>query len=247
MRTSWMYCVILSVAAASALGARCAAQEVGFVDLTKVTAHRGLRRPSPTRGANEARSGVQEVRPCFDSVNSESELRTTLVSLDRTHYQVGDEPTFEVTVENVSSAPLRIPFSRHLADLQPENPAQKFARSELQLVLWIAAGTEWSANTGGGVTLYGAEDHPNTMLTLSPGEWVRIIGKGKFILPAEGVSAELIPSGHPIDHVYAQVSLYRVETLLTPTAAATLSREACLRQTQGGSVPIALAIASPRQ
>ncbi len=211
MRTSWMYCVILSVAAASALGARCAAQEVGFVDLTKVTAHRGLRHPSPTRGANEARS------------------------------QVGDEPTFEVTVENVSSASLRIPFSPHLADLQPENPAQKFTHSELQLVLWIAAGTEWRANTGGGVTLYGAEDHPNTMLTLNPGEWVRIIGKGKFVLPAEGVSAELIPSGHPIDHVYAQVSLYRVETLLTPTTAATLSREVCLRHAQGETVPLALA------
>jgi len=236
-----MYCVILSVAAASALGARCAAQEVGFVDLTKVTAHRGLRHPSPTRGANEARSGVQEVRPCFDSVNSEGELRATLVSLDRTHYQVGDEPTFEVTVENVSSASLRIPFSPHLADLQPENPAQKFTHSELQLVLWIAAGTEWRANTGGGVTLYGAEDHPNTMLTLNPGEWVRIIGKGKFVLPAEGVSAELIPSGHPIDHVYAQVSLYRVETLLTPTTAATLSREVCLRHAQGETVPLALA------
>jgi len=172
-------------------------------------------------------------------------LRATLVSLDRTHYQVGDEPTFEVTVENVSSAPLRIPFSPHLADLQPENPAQKFTHSELQLVLWIAAGAEWSANTGGGVTLYGAEDHPNTMLTLNPGEWVRIIGKGKFVLPAEGVSAELVPSGHPIDHVYAQVSLYRVETLLTPTTAATLSREVCLRHAQGETVPIALA--SPRQ
>src|SRR6266853_505987 len=106
-----MYCVILSVAAASALGARCAAREVGFADWTKVTARTGLRRPSPTRVANEARSGVEEVHPCFDSVNNEGELRATLVSLDRTHYQVGDEPTFEVTVENVSSAPLRIPFS----------------------------------------------------------------------------------------------------------------------------------------
>jgi hypothetical protein len=53
---------------------------------------------------------------------------------------------------------------------------------------------------------------------LNPGEWVRIIGKGKFVLPADGSVGERIHSGHAVDHAYAQVSLYRLETLLTPTA-----------------------------
>ena len=44
-------------------------------------------------------------------------------------HQVEDEPTFEVTVENVGSTPLSILFSPHLADLQPEDPAQKIAYS----------------------------------------------------------------------------------------------------------------------
>ncbi len=78
------------------------------------------------------------------------------------------------------------------------------------------------------------------MLTLNPGESARIIGKGKIVLPKDGVSIDLSDSGHGVDHVYAQVSLYRVETLLAPTAAATVSREACLRQTQGQTVPIVL-------
>jgi hypothetical protein len=138
------------------------------------------------------------------------------VSLDRTQYRVGDEATFEITVENVGSASLWIPFSPLLADLQPEDPAQKFAYSELRLFLWIAAGKEWAVNTGGS-SLYGAEDHADTMLMLNPGKWVRIIGKGKFVLPADGVG-ERIHSGHAVDHAYAQVSLYRLETLLTPTA-----------------------------
>jgi hypothetical protein len=239
MRSNRIPCVTLAAAIAAGMGAKCLAQEVGSVDLTEVTARTDLRRPPPTPGASGARGGNHEVHACFDSTNNAGTLRTTLASLDRTQYRVGDEPTFEVTVENVGSLPLKIPFSPHLADLQPADPGQKFTYSELAVVLWIG-GTQWSANTGGGVALYGAEDHADTMLTLNPGESVRIIGKGKFVLPTDGVSAEVIHSGHAVDHVYAQVSVYRVETLLTPTAVATLSREVCLRQTQGESVPIAL-------
>jgi hypothetical protein len=47
--------------------------------------------------------------------------------------------------------------------------------------LWIASSERWSTNTGDGVILYGSNDHPNTMLTLLPGEWVRVIGKGHLI------------------------------------------------------------------
>jgi hypothetical protein len=49
----------------------------------------------------------------------------------------------------------------------------------------------------------------------NPGEWVRIIGKGKFVLPADGSVGERIHSGHAVDHAYAQVYLDRLETLLT--------------------------------
>src|SRR5438445_11723198 len=165
MRINRICCVTLALTIASAVVASCAAQEVGFVDLTKVTARTDLRSPQPTRESNKARGGINQVQDC-DSIKNEGELRTTLVSLNRTHYQDGDEPKFEVTVENVASAPIRIPFSPHLADLQPENPAQKFAYSELRLALWIAAGTHWSATTccGDGTVLYGVADHPRTML-----------------------------------------------------------------------------------
>jgi len=239
MRINPIRCVGLALAITFVSGACCEAQEVGVVDLTKVTARTELRRPQPTRTSNKARGGFNKVQAC-DSIKNEGELRTTLVSLNHTHYQDGDEPKFEVTVENIASAPIRIPFSPHLADLQPENPAKKFAYSELHLRLWIAAGTDWDSTTGDGIVLYGAEDHAGTMLTLNPGESVRIIGKGKFLLPDDLMIAGLIRSGHDVDHAYAQSSLYRVQTLLPPKAAATVSREVCLRQTPGVTVPIAL-------
>jgi len=218
----------------------CPAQEVASLDLTKIAARVDLRRPKATSLVTDGYNGTQHTYSCRDSTNQAGALRTSLLSLDRTHYQVGDEPMFEVTVENTGSVPVRIPFSPHLADLQPKNPGQEFAYYELQIVLWIAAGEQWSTNTGGGVILYGANDHANTMLTLNPGEWLRVVGKGHLVLDKSLVKLTL--SGHPADHVYAQASIYRAETLITPTQSATLSREVCLAQTHEQTVPIQLAI-----
>jgi hypothetical protein len=229
----------LALAVATAFVSTCRAQEVASVDLTKVAARDDLRRPeatSPVTGGYS--SGTEQTSPCFDSTQEVGALRTSLVSLDRTHYQIGDEPRFEVTVENAGSTPVRIPFSPHLADLQPKDPAQKFAYSKLQITLWIAASKQWSTDSGGGVILYGADNHANTMLTLNPGEWVRVIGKGHLVLDEDLV--KLSKSGQPADYVYVKSSVYRQETLITPTLSATASREVCLAQTQGQSVPIQL-------
>jgi hypothetical protein len=238
MRRNCIEWVTLFSLIAIAVGVDCFAQEVAFIDLTKVTAHRELRRPTPSKNTSELRGGVEHTYGCGDSRKNAITLRSALVSLDRTHYQIGDEPVFEVTVENTGSTSLRIPFSPQLTDVQPKDPAQKFAYSELRLQLWIAADIWWSANTGGGVTLYGADDHPDTMITLNPGEWARIIGKGKFALPTDRV--QLLPSGRSIDHAYAQAELYRSETLLTARATGTVKHELCALQENQASIPMTL-------
>ena len=51
------------------------------------------------------------------------------------------------------------------------------------------------------------------MLTMHPGEWVRIIGAGEIILPDEK-SMRFIPNGDAVNHANAQVSIHEVETLL---------------------------------
>jgi hypothetical protein len=231
--------LILALAVATALVSTCPAQEVAFLDLTKVAARVDLRRPKASSPRAGGYNGIDATYPCSDPTHNMGALRASLVSLDRTHYQVEDEPTFEATVENVGSTPLGIPFSPHLADLQPKNPAQKFAYSELRIELWIAAGSRWSTNSGGVVALYGSPEHASTMLTLNPGEWVRVIGRGHLRLD-ENIKPLL--SDHPADQVYAQASIYRDETLITPTQSANTSHEACLAQTQGQSIPIELTI-----
>src|SRR5215469_16588727 len=103
-------CEILAIAVAFVVGANCVAQEVGSVDLTKITTRMELRRPPPQHESGPC-GGIEQIRGCFDSSKKVGALRADVVSLDRTHYQVGDEPTFEVTLENAGAGPVRIPFS----------------------------------------------------------------------------------------------------------------------------------------
>jgi hypothetical protein len=215
----------------------CAAQEVSFLDLTKTAARVDLRRPKAASLTPAVHSGAQDLYHCPDPTNNVGTLRISLVSLDRTLYQAGDEPKFEVTVENAGATPVRIPISPHLADLQHKDAAQEFAYYELQIVLWIDA-DNWSTNTAGGATLYGANDNANTMLTLNPGEWIRVIARGRLVLDSS--LADLIRSGHRADHLHAEASVYREKTLITPTQSATSGRELCLAQIQGQTLPIEL-------
>jgi hypothetical protein len=229
----------LSLTAATVLLSTCLAQEVASIDLTKVEARVDLRRPKATSEVTGGYSGAESTKWCSDSDRTGA-LDTSLVSLDRTYYEVGDEPRFEVRLQNTGYVPIRIPFSPHLADLQPKDPAQKFGYYELQIALWIAADKRWSTNMCGSAILYGDDSHANTMLTLQPGEWVRVVAKGNMRL--DDTLLELIRSGSPANQAYAQTTVLRAETLITPKHSATVSREFCVAQTHGPTLPIQLTI-----
>jgi hypothetical protein len=77
-------------------------------------------------------------------------------------------------------------------------------------------------------------------VALNQGQWIRIIGKGKWTLPSDEPVSGLIRSGNVADHAFARVSLYQVETLLTATTTAMVRR--CLQQAQGESVPLSIPV-----
>ena len=223
----------------------CVAQEVGFVDLTQIVTRTQLRHPAPRSDEATDRRGGGGI---FDSRHDNCDvpnapkdvgaLRTTLVWLDRDKYAVGDHQKFEVRIETVGSVPVELPFSPHLADLQPVDASQKFGYSVMRVEFWIG-GTRWEwTSSEGEVALYGASQHPGTMLTMHPGEWVRIIGTGIISRPEDVM--RLIRNGDAVNHANAQVSIHEVETLLTANAYAAISRAVCLNRSQGPSVAIKL-------
>ena len=141
-------------------------------------------------------------------------------------------------IENVGSVPVEMPFSPHLADLQPADPSQKFGYSLVTVQFWIG-GTKWEwTSSEGDVALYGASQHPGTMLTMHPGEWVRIIGTGKITRPDDVM--RFIRNGDAVNHANAQVSIHEVETLLTANAEATISHGVCPNRSQGPSAGMKL-------
>ena len=234
----------LGVVIALALGTSiaCVAQEVGFIDFTQIVARTELQHPAPrSDDASERRGGTAAIHECGPRATEAGALRTTLIWLDRSEYAVGDHEEFEVRIQNVGSVQIEFPFSPHLADLQPADASQKFGYSSAKVELWIG-GTNWDANTGGTVTLYGADQHPGTILTMRPGEWIRIIGKGTITLPGEVMA--FIRNGDVVSHANAQVSIYKAETLMTATALATVSHGVCPNQSQEPNV--AMTIDEPR-
>ena len=232
----WAHRLNLPLATIAALLSSCSAQEVASVDLTAVEARVDLRRPKATSETTGGHSYAQSTTHCADSAHKTGAMETSLVSLDRTHYLVGDEPRFEVTLQNTGSEPISIPLSPHLADLPPKDPAKEFAYKELQITLSIASSERWSTNTGGTAGLYGDDNHPNTMLTLQSGEWVRVVAKGNIRIH-DGL-IRLIASRFPADHAYAEASLFPEETMVTARQSATVAREICVVQTRGQTMPI---------
>jgi hypothetical protein len=225
----------------------CLAQEVGFVDLTQIVTRTELRHPAPrSDDATDRRGGGGIIDSSHDDCDvpnapkGAGALRTTLVWLDRDEYAVGDHPKFEVRIENVGSVPVELPFSPHLADLQPADASQKFGYSVMKVQFWIG-GTRWECTSSeGDVALYGASHHPGTMLTMHPGEWVRMIGTGIITRPADVM--RFIRNGDAVNHANAQVSIHEVETLLTANAYATISHAVCPNRAQGPSVAMKLEI-----
>ena len=97
---------------------------------------------------------------------------------------------------------------------------------------WIG-GTKWEwTSSEGDITLYGASQHAGTMLTMHPGEWVRIIRTGKIILPDEKIM-RFIRNRDAVNHANSQVSIHEVETLLAANASATISHGVCPNRSQG--------------
>ena len=214
-----------------------AAQEVASVDLTQTTQRTTLRRPPSTASTSGGATGTNENHACTDPSKGIGTLRTTLVALDHPQYQFGNQPTFEVTIENVGAQPVQLPYSPHLADLQPADASRSFDFSQLSVVLWIG-GKRWNANMGGMVNLYGSDDHPETMLTLHVGEWVRIIAKGKIEPPLDGGVMDLIRAGDAINHANAQVSATKTALQITASASSAVSTELCVTKLQGPAVSI---------
>jgi len=179
----------------------CVAQQAGSVDLTQIEPRSELRRP-PARDSDPSgrRGMVLSNGGCPTVPHDAPSLQTTLIWLDRDQYSEVDTPKFEARILNTGSVPFKVPFSPHLGDFQPADPAAKFSFWEMFVSLDVtvtARNVEWRV-PGGGAALYGNDSYPASRLTLQPGEWVQIIAEAE---PMSFPLSNLPPPAHSADAI----------------------------------------------
>ena len=85
----------------------------------------------------------------------------------------------EFRVLNTGIAPIEVPVSPHLSDLQPSDESAAFSYFSLALVVQVE-GPQQGTPSVGFIQLFGAADHEGTMLVLKPGEWIRVRAQVKL-------------------------------------------------------------------
>lgn len=157
-----------------------AAQEAGYLNLLDVAPRTQLRAPAPPPPVCDENGcsvsggiGGGSIGCGAGSPNDPRALKTTLVFLDRLSYSAGDPVEMEIRIENVGRVAMEIPWSPHLADLQPADETARFSYSNLYIALVLRTGDD-AIYVPAATELYGNPEHPGTLLSLQPGEWVRL-------------------------------------------------------------------------
>jgi hypothetical protein len=98
----------------------------------------------------------------------------------------------EFRIINTGLVSIDLPVSLHLSDLQPADEWQTFQYFSLALEVRLSATGPVQALGLGYVELYGSVEHVDTVLTLKPGQWIRVKAKLKLhTWPSQPVEAQL--------------------------------------------------------
>jgi hypothetical protein len=171
------------------------AQEVAYLNLLGVTPRREFRAPKAPdpvcedgvcTGGGVGSGSVGCGAPARDEPRA---LKTTLVSLDRFSYTAGDELEMEVRIENVGSLAMDIPWSPHLSDLQPADETLAFSYSSLYLSLLLRR-PDGQTEDILVESLYGVQGRAGSLLTLRPGQWVRLRMETTLSVPVEKLAED---------------------------------------------------------
>lgn len=162
-------------------------QQVKFIDLTTLKQRVELRYP-PALPVEEGLGGGYGGGSVADCGVDARDPRSLTVSIESVIVRDNDpRRPFEVefNVLNTGAVPLPLPIGPHLSDLQPEDASATF--TYVSLALSVSPIEDRSSIRY--VELYGKPDAPGTMITLNPGEWLRVKANTEFLLkpPPAGI------------------------------------------------------------
>lgn len=153
-----IFCTLVAVYAAS--------QEIRIIDLTGVT------QPS----IPFPRDTTVESLSCFPEVKTATRrMRASLEWLSNTEIHPTQLLAAVIKLENVGDSPVTLPSKPRFYDVEPIGSSSRHQYETLTLELRGALPS--GATPFGWWVLYGSAAQPSTMLTVMPGQWIRVKGE----------------------------------------------------------------------
>jgi hypothetical protein len=173
------------------MGSSLPAQQVRFVDITTTTQRVELRFPPapPIENGYGGGYGGVSIAECGTDSRDPRSLTVYLQSVIPTDSDAKRPFEIEFKVLNTGQVALQLPVSPHLSDLQPSDASVAFTYRSLALAVSPAE----DRGSSGYVELYGKPGVPDTLITLNPGEWIRVEARVDFHLnvpPAGTINLE---------------------------------------------------------
>jgi len=176
MRNANLFALVLLISSLSV-----SAQEVKFINLVGLTQRTELRNPpAPQPKCEEGKPcvgggwGGGSVGDGAADLRNPHALGVYLLSVSPTEIR-GREPfQAEFRVLNTGVAPIDVPVSPHLSDLQPASEYVDFTYYSIALTVQAEDDSHAHLPYGGHIELYGSTDHEDSMVTLKPGGWIRV-------------------------------------------------------------------------
>ena len=174
------------------------AQEIRFIDLSNVQQRTALRSPAaqqpdcvPNQGCVGGGYGGGSIADGAPDPRDPHALGVALDSVAPTNITL-DPFEAEFRIMNTGFVSIDVPVSPHLSDLQPADEWRNFQYLSLALVVRLSATAPVHALGLGYVELYGSVEHEDTIVTLKPGQWIRVKAKLKLhTWPSQSVEAGL--------------------------------------------------------
>lgn len=168
-----------------------AAQEVKYIDLTGVRQRTELRHPpAPQSDCKDGTGcigggyGGGSVRDGAPDQRDPHALGIYLLHVVPSDINTAEPFQVEFKVLNTGTAPMELPVSPHLSDLQPSDESVAFNYFSLALAVRGEALPKGPpVNSIGFVELFGTSGHAESMTVLRPGEWIRVSASVKLLMP----------------------------------------------------------------
>ncbi len=147
------------------------AQEVKYVDLTDSPQRTDLRTPPAPPGVPW--SGGGSVADGAPNIRDPHALGIELMRVIPADIDPAKPFEVEFRVVNTGQAPIELPVWPHLSDLQPQDESIAFTYLSIGLTVRVVEPNA-NATSLGFVQMYGSSDDARTVVSLKPGEWIRV-------------------------------------------------------------------------